>query len=447
MGANSGDKMSFRLLPKEPEKTVSKPPESEGRRILNAGLETIRQPIRQGVNLAGLAAGLPGDILGLANQYIAGPATEAITGQPALPYEQTTLGKILPPSSTTKAQLQSIAPEFLKPRNKVEEFADTVIEDTALLFSPGKTKIPYARTASQASKFLKPFYISLGANLLGEGVKDFTGGDKAKAGYIKLGAMFLFSLIDKPKAAQYASSLYKKAEDAIPQGAKVDATKLENTANNLKTKMSQGTKAPSEKFIIDESDAILQKIKNGEITVEEAWATKRSLNEKLEKHVFENPDRASKARARKTASQLQHELSNILENYSHKNKAFGETFGPAEEAYATIAKSRFISKFINKNATYNPKTSGLLHAVGSAAGGAAGHALGAGIPGTVGAAIAYPVVKVGYRIAKSPTLRKHYAEVIKAAAAEDAVAFNKELQRLDEAYQHEEGKQKYKLLD
>jgi hypothetical protein len=215
--------------------------------------------------------------------------------------------------------------------------------------------------------------------------------------------------------------------------------------------MSKGTIAPSEKFVIDEVDAVLGKVKNGQIPVEEAWAAKRSLNEKLNQHLFQNPEKAAQARARKLASGIQHELSSVIDDYGSKHPSFGKPFKEAEEAFGTIAKSKFITRFIDKNLKYSPATSGIMHLFGSGLGhavvGAGASAIGSGLGGGATAAAAYPVAQLAYRVSKSPVLRKHYLNTVKAASIEDAAVFNKELQRLDEAFQKEQKKDKFKIIE
>jgi hypothetical protein len=427
----------YELLPSE--EPVIPQTKTRSQNLTERAKEAVRPFARTATNLTGLATGLPGDIASLINRFVAAPLTE-FAGNKPLPYEETYLGKVLPTSQQTTEGLRSLAPEYLKPQNKVEEFVDDVINDTALLFSPAKTKVPYAKTASTAAKYLKPFAVSLGANLVGKGVEDISGHDPQKTAWAKTGSLFLLSLLSKPAAAKYASQLYKEAESALPKGATVDASRLQNNLENLKQKISAGrpisSLAPSEKFVVDEVDNVLGLVKNGRMDVNTAWASKRSLNEKLEKVLFDTPEKRAQARARKTASQIQHELSQTLDTYGHLNPQFGKPFRSAEEAFGTIAQSNVVSKFVENNLKYSPVTSGLIHLFHGPIGGAAAQA-----------AAPYQVAKLTYRIAKSPTLAKYYGKVLQAAASEDAAIFNRELERLDKALQKEEGKDRYELID
>jgi hypothetical protein len=232
------------------------------------------------------------------------------------------------------------------------------------------------------------------------------------------------------------SKLYKEAERSIPENAKINAERMEDSLNLLKEKMSKGTGAASEKFVIDEVDAVLSKIKDGKIPVDEAWAAKRSLNEKLQKHLYETPEKATQQRARKLSTKIQSELSNALDDYSKINPKFGKNFKEAEQAFGTIAQSNFMSRFIRNNLKYSPVTSGLIHLFSGPIG------------STAATAVApYQVAKLGYRISNSPVLAKYYGNVLKAVVSEDSKALNKALQRLDEQVQKEEKGDTFRFID
>lgn len=447
--------MSFQLLNEDTPPSDQQPikQKSFAKNVGENIAEAARPYARTATNLLGLGTGIAGDVASLLNDWVAGPISSAITGEKALPYGETPIGKLLPTSDKTTSSLRSIAPEYLSPKSKAEEFSDAVINDTALLFSPAaKTKLPFAKTVSAAQKVLPSFFTSLGSNLVGKGIEDWTGGDKEKGSYAKIGSMFALSLLNKPKAAQMASQLYKDAEAALPKGATANATNLERTLVDLRERMQKGTVAPSEKFILDEVDAILNKIKNGKISIEEAWASKRSLGEKLNQHIYQNPEKAAQARAKKLAANIQHGLGSVLEDYGKTNTKFGQSFKSAEEAFGTIAKSRFISRVIEKfMKNSSPSDSALVHLLG----GSVGSALAAGGASVLGAsggtagvaAAAYPVAQLAYRVWNSPVLRKYYLNTIKAAAAEDSVAFSKEKNNLKTAIKKEEKSDKFEFVD
>jgi hypothetical protein len=411
--------MPFQLLPEEA------PPEQEESFLSTVGRGAARTALRVGEQVAGF----PGDIFSLVNEFIAKPATEAITGKPGASYEETPLGKILPPTSEHRKATKKAFGGYTEPQNKIEKFIDEVSQDATAIALPGLKGAKLGKTAfSSLAK-------ATGAATLGEVAKDITA-DEKKGAYTKLGSLFLFSLFDKPRAAKAVSELYKPVANKVGNLSPVNASALENNLQNLKTKLSKGTMAPSEKFVIDEADAILGKIKNGTITPEEAWATKRSLNEKLSNILFNIPKKADQARARKLAQTVLTDLDNVLKQTAKQDPKFYKDLKAADRAFGTISKSNLMSNFIERNMKYTPLTSGLAHLFQGS--------LGSGVATAV---IPYEIGKVLYRITNSKELAKHYGKVLSAAEAENAIIMNRELMKLDNAMQKQEKKDRFVLID
>jgi hypothetical protein len=415
--------MSFRILPDEPEKK-----ESKLAKIGQIAKEPFIGAAKTTARAVEHSLGLPGDILSLLNRFVAGPVTEKITGQKALPYEETLIGKALPTTATHRKNIQSVTGKALEPRNKFEEIRDDVVQDTIDFMIPIKGKVPFKQTLTRA------LATSVGSNLTGEAIEAYTG-SKKKGAVAKIGSAFLLTLLDKKKATSLASDLYKQAESAIPTNATTSAAPLAQTLNNLVSKMSRGIVAPSEKFVIDIAKRVQKKIQNGRININEAWAAKRGVNEELEKILLETPGKQAQHRARTHAKAVTHALNDTLESYGRTNPAFYKPFQAAEESFATIAKSNFISRFVENNLKYSPLTSGLLHLFAGGVG-----------PSTSALVAPYAAGKLLYRL-KSPTLRKMYADTLKEAAKENAVGFNNKLKKLDQAFQKEEQKGKFRIID
>jgi hypothetical protein len=392
------------------------------------GSDILRHAGRTGLRVAEQVAGAPGDILSLINEFIARPVTEGITREESLPYEKLPVSKLLPTSEQFRKGNISGLGEKAAPTNKVEGFFDNLISDATSLFLPGR-KTTILKSAFSA------LFKSTGANLAKEATKNLTA-DEKKGSYAHLGALALLSFIDKPSAAQAISKGYKPLEATVAKLSPVNAAKLENTLNNLKTKMQKGTVAPSEKFIIDEVDAVLSKIKNGKITPEEAWASKRSLNEKLTDVLFKIPKITDQKRARKLSSIISHELDDSLALTKSQDPKFYKELKGWNNAYKTLADSNIISKWVESNLRYTPMTAGLLHLMGGPLG-----------TKTAGLAIPYAATKVLYRIGKSPKLAEHYMKTLSMAAAENAQSFNRQLKILDKELQKEEEKDKFTLVD
>lgn len=395
------------------------------------GQEIKRHAGRTAARIGENIAGAPGDILSLINEYIAGPAATAITGEEQIPYEELEISKVLPTSEKLKAGHEKEFGEAVKPQNKVESFFDDVVSTATSIFSPGAT---LKRGVGLGKNVLSSLFKSVGAHTAKETVKDFTGSEE-KGVAAQIGALTLLSFIDKKGAAKAISEGYKPLEARAASLLPVSANKLENTLSNLKSKMQKGTQAPSEKFIIDEVDAVLDKIKNGKITPEEAWASKRSLNEKLSKVLFDTPYK-SQPRARKLASIIGSELDDALALTKSQDPSFYKDLKGWNTAYKAMADSNVVSKWVEKNLKYTPMSVGLLNMFGGTIGAVAGTA-----------ALPYQAIKTSYRIAKSPKLASHYSKALGLAFSEDAVSFNKQLKLLDKEIQNDENKDRWKIVD
>lgn len=410
-----------------PYQLIEEPESQES--TLQSGLRNVGRNVS---NLLTRGAGIVGDIASIPHEYLANPIVEALGGK-SIPYEESHIGKILPTTETHRKNVEPYLGEYAKPKDETEKFVDDIVEDTALLLSPaGKSKF---LTKIFPSSLLK----SLGANFAGKAAEDISG-DKPTGDYTKMGSLFLMSMFNPGKLKEGLGNLYKQAEANLPQGVLGKANKLQDNLIDLKEKVTKGrperSLAASEKFVIDEIDKISDLIADGKISIEQAVAQKRSLNETLQKHLYETPDRGAQQRAKNLAKPLNHYLKETIEDYGKTNPKFYQPFKQAEEGFGVMANSNFISKWVEKGIGYKPVTTGLLHLFGSG--------LGSGLSM---AAVPYHATKIGYRIAHSPILRKLYSEALAQAAKENAPSFTKTLKKLDQELQADENQDKFEFID
>lgn len=419
--------MAFRVLEEE---------NQEKNPVLSFGKEAGRNLARTGSNLATRAIGLPGDVFSLINEYIANPVSQVAFGGEALPYEETLLGKVLPTTEKHRQNLEQGFGKSLRPENKIEKWADDIVEDTALLLNPANIA---KKGIFAGSKIFRNLAKSVGANLSGETVKQVSESERAGA-WTKAGALLMLSLLDQESAAKQVGKLYNEAEKHLPQDAKTSAVGLEKNLNSIETSITKnrprGNLSPPEKFVVDQSDKIKNLIQNGEINVEQAMAQKRSLNKELSTLFKEVPKKSEQAGVKNIAKRLNGFLTETIGQYGKTNPKFFKPYKNAEQAFGTLAKSNFISHWVENNVVTSPITHGLLHMVGSPLAG-----------GTAIAIAPYQAYKLSYRIARSPTLAKIYANTLKSAVKEDVVAFNKYLKDLDKGLQEEESEEKYRFID
>jgi hypothetical protein len=411
--------MVFKILPEQ-----SKPP--------SLTKESFhRLPAQAVAGVASTVPGIFGDIGSTINEYIAGPISKAITGKKPVPYEQTLIGKALPTSAKHMENLERAIP-YLKPKNKIEKFVRDVSADAISLAIPGAG---LTRIGLRAAPPMRNLLISIGANAGGELTSQFTG-DEKKGAFTKMGLMFLGSILNKPNVYKEVGKLYQKADDLLPRDAAVNSHRLNTELNGLKNKVLQGRQpadlAPSEKFVIDQADTILRQTETGQVNVNTLKSSLRSLNENLQKFVYEAPDKSIRVRARKMATQINGHVNRTLADYGRTNPEWWKFQKGANQAFGTIQQSQFVTNFINNHFKGNSMTHGLLHALG--------------VP-IENAVAPYQAVKILYRIAKSPELAKIYSRILGSAASENAPIMNKEIKKLDERLQKEKSKNRYRILD
>lgn len=412
--------------------------EEEPTTFKDVAKDIARQPARVAEKVATRAVGLPGDVMSLVNDYIARPAQKLVTGKPGVPYEQTYLGKALPTTETHRKGIEEKTGEFFKPQNKIEQFVDDVVEDTALMFMPGGKSVKAASSGKELAKqSTKNLAKSIGANFLGEGAKEITGSETAGTA-TKAGALFVTSLLDTKAAAKQISTLYDKARSNLPPTATQNATKLSKDLDRFEHSITHGrprsTLSDNEEWVMKQADKVRKLINGNDFNVDQMWAQKVSHNQELGQKIYQGLDKSSKKGLKNQSVQLNAIMKDGISDYGKKNPSFYKPFTQADEAFSTMAKSNWVTNWAENNIKNVPLTEGLMAVFG--------------VPvSTVGAAVGYLPAKLIYRIVQSPTLKNIYGKAIGAAAREDSVAFNKYLKDLDSKMQEEEGKETWVFED
>jgi hypothetical protein len=416
--------MAFKLVDQKPKEEPSK-------------LEALhRVPAQALKGAVAVVPGIFGDVASAINNWVAGPIFKAITGEEPIEYEKTLLGKLLLTTAQHTKSIEEAIPYF-KPKNKVEQSINDIFQDAASLFLPGGV---LTKAGLRGTSLLKSFATSIGSNSAGEFVSAWTG-DPQKGAYTKMGTMFLLSAINKPTATKEISKLYDKADELLPHDATVKATVLKSELKGLKKQVLNGRQprdlAPSEKFVIDQANTVLRQIKkDGTANVSTLKDSLRSLNENLQKAVYEAPDKSVRVRAKILASEINTSINSTLKDYGERNPEWWKIQKSANDAFGTMQQSNFISNFIQDNVVGNPITHGLLQALGVV-----------GVSAT--AVLPYQAVKLVYRIAKSPTLAKHYSRIVSSAASENIQVMNREIKKLDDELKIDDKKKsnKFRLLN
>lgn len=467
--------MPFEILPKEYAKQSSPQQPTQGDKLdlfeqrareLGDRVFPIDRYLAQGVkSIAAVAGGTPGTIAKLANDYIASPVEEFFTGEKSTPYEQTWIGKALPTIEQAREGIESIAPNYLKPRNEGEQFFNDSVETMAALLIPGgwasrgaKLAAGGVKALNQGTKFQRllanPYGraagIALGSQSAGKLVTDFTG-DSDKGDVAKGVTLVGLSLLNPGGIGRLLEQHQTAATAALASGETLNARLLALKTRALKRDVLAGRTLKdvhtSEKFVLDEADKVLRNVKGNQASVESLRAAKTSLNASLEEHLFKTPSKAQRAGAKNKAKLLNGYIREAFEAHGKQNPAFWENQSAFDTAFAARAQSNLASNLMRDHLNYNPKSSLLNTAItGSGIWGAS--AAGVGIQGAVTGAGAYNLGKIGYQIYKSPILRKYYLGLLNAAARQDVVALNISARKLDEQLLKEEKSQgKFEILD
>ena len=243
---------------------------------------------------------------------------------------------------------------------------------------------------------------------------------------------------NRPQGAKnYASELFKKAEESIPKGISVSAAKLEPALNKLEKSLTAGGKQSTTPKALEKIQEIRSEIKNGKISLERLIPFRRSINDAIESiggWESEVPKKF-KPLAKRNLNSVKSEVIDALNEYGSKfNPEFKKYHNAANEAWAAYEQSNKISKFL-KHLGYSSKSPVIQSLFGLG-----GSALGIGTliksPVTFGmgvtGALGYQGYKILNRIQNSPTLREYYLDVLKNASKRNAPATIRSLRQLED---------------
>ena len=340
--------------------------------------------------------------------------------------------KLFPSSQDIRKNVtKGLFGEKLEPKNEWEAKADEVVSDFAALALP----FPGAQF-----KVIKPALLSLGGNVASEIVGKMGGSEKEKT-YAKLGTILAGSMINPKAAENLKNDLYKDARAARPADAKVNAGNLSTKSSALEKELMKGDpKAASKTKAVGLLKDLRSKIENKEISVDELEQFKRDINE-ARSSLYETfkTDKVGRKSAKRNLDSVSKLVDSTLSEYGKQNPQWEAFYRPANEVHGAIAQSKKARDVISRVA----KKYG-HHAILPILG--LGHYGGAtAIEGVLGSAAigaaGLGASEIGSRIWKSPTLRKHYTNLVNSALADDVVLIEENLKKLEKALKEEESTQ------
>ena len=406
---------------------------------IGKGAESIaHQQLSAAAEVPAQILGYPGNLFNFINTIAAKPITEFILDKPGLEYKETYLGKVFPTSSEVRQSFEQAMP-YLKPSNEYEKFTNNLYGTaTQFLLPGGQAQVGLTRAHPAIRSLIK----SLGVEIAGTGTEKLTG-SKEKGDIARMGSMFLLGMADRPGANRYLGEIYNRATNALQQAGNptFDAARITQRLTNLRTRLSQGTRAPSEQAVINEIDRILEHVQQGRMPVQNAWSSLRSLNENRLAAQRSIAGRTNRLRARNLFNEVGSALHDELNNYGRINPDFGTPFQEAQTGTRTLHQSNLIQQTVENLTGFEVNHPGIMHLFGSGIGATAAAAKHSVVtaPNIIGLA-AYQASKILFRMARSPALRRYYTNAIRAGIQENIPQMAKEIQKMDDVLTKEDKK-------
>src|SRR3990167_1389303 len=300
----------------------------------------------QGIqNLIAGAAGLPGDIVELANKITGG----------SLPFLQQT-SEIIPGREKLQEFGERATLGYTKPVTKFEETAKEFMGDVGAGLSFGVPNLPMAGgKVLTAARLWQPLITPL----LGQSVKksaESFGASPTSSDFWKIGAMITFDVLFNRGAGsqKYINGLFQEANRAIPQGAVANANNLIKELDVLQTTLQRGGASPTTTRslqAINELRGLIKKSGKNKNTIEVAelpafrvnlnavksqlGGYKSELQGSVKKQAVRNVDRVKKA-----------VIDSGMEYGRTQNRQFGEYWSAANEASNIAQRSNLVSNFL-----------------------------------------------------------------------------------------------------
>lgn len=385
-----------------------------------------RHAARTGSRIGETIVGFPGDFVKFV-QFMADKLPPVPTGKPNVLQELGRRGlEKLPTSEDVKQFSEQYTKGYTKAQTPGEEFSDEIASLAGTLAIPARDPRKFVSFLGALGKNLPAATAKAAAvKGAGEGAEMLGGGPKIKVG-TELGMLFLTGLLGKKTANQYVSEKYQKAKQAIPQGDIVPTNKLFNGLEKVEQELSKGVSTPTKNEVLIPLQELKAKASGGGILAEDLVQSYHDINERLNaKKLFDELNKGERQVLRKRYDMLRDEVRDTIQDYGKRNPEFLKEWQEANQGYTAIASSHKAANFIESLVGKLPK-----HLVTGVA-----MELVMGYPkaaaATIGAAGLFKSGELLSRVVKSPTLRKHYLDVLSSATQENGPATIKALNQLE----------------
>lgn len=269
------------------------------------------------------------------------------------------------------------------------------------------------------------------------------GASESQADKAKLGFMMLSSISKIGNAPQLAKNAYHEAVQMIPQGTRMSTKYLSKELNALKNKPWYKTgKTTAKGPAFEEIDRIEKAMQYGSMDMHEAMQIRKDINEARKKlGAFNYEPGIDKPAARKYLNEVDDVLRNNMERWGQANNPkWNKAYETANQAYGVTQRSIQLQDYISQNAigkALQSETTKIMFHLGGASALMHTPALAAAAVPLVTTAKSIQIMN---RMIRSPLLRNHYLEVLKAASVQNAGAMNRALMKFDKEAQKMENK-------
>ena len=384
------------------------------------GEEVARFSTRTASRIGETVAGMPGDVVQF-TEWLNSKLPEVTSflqgKQNFLQEKGKELLQNLPSSQDLKEWTSEISSGYTDPQGAMEEFGDSVIElASALAIGKDPTKIKNLLGAIGKATLAK------GA---AKGAEELGAEELGQFG-TELGTLFLLSLTDKKAAGKYVSDKYTRARNLIPKNTMISTGALQKELKGIQSELSRGISTTTKSDVKAAIQDLEGKISGGAYPAEELIESFHDINERMNsKKLFDDLSKGERKKLKFRYDKFKDSITKEIDKYGKSNPEFVKEWKEANEGFGAIAKSQKVSRFIESKIGSLPKH--LVYGIGIE--------LFTGHPKiALATAASFGAMKTGEllsRVAKSPTLRKHYLNVLREASQENFPAMVNELNKLD----------------
>jgi hypothetical protein len=325
---------SFKFFGYEPKAETIEP-------IRHQLMQKLVEPITE---FTSAALGAPGDVLSLANEFIAKPISKKITGQEGQPFEETAVGKLIPTSQKLHQIAEQAAAEKLRPETTGEELLGTTAGFLGSMIGLGAKGIGKAGTIPFIKKAL-PGSVKTVLSAFAP-ASAFVAAKKADLPpWMQVGATIgtaaLTHKLTNKSIPQISSELFE-TRNSLAKDVMMPGTPLANDLSNLYGEMQKGGTTSVEKHIMTFLDNIKSKAEGGDVPLEEILKARTKLMQE---------SRMFTPHQRKGTEKFWNDAERILDNHikKYENPEFQKINTEANSLYKGIKESKRIERFLGKH--------------------------------------------------------------------------------------------------